>query len=181
MELFYLGLGTGLVLLLFYLYWRSSILVCAPNEVIVLSGMARREGDTVAGYRVITEGRGHMMPIVEKASRLDLSPMSVDFHATGQESGHEIQGSAIVKVSKTEPLLHSAITHFLGLRSDEVKQHIATTVASTFSARLDEMPQEKVTKENLRSKLEQVLSSLGLIAERIDFDTVKVGKLEEVK
>ena len=45
------------------------LLICHPNEVIILSGRKRKLSDgTFVGYRIIRGGRAMRVPLIEKAA-----------------------------------------------------------------------------------------------------------------
>ena len=49
------------------------LLICHPNEVIILSGRRRKMADgSSVGYRIIRGGRALRIPIIEKAARMSL-------------------------------------------------------------------------------------------------------------
>ena len=66
--------AVGLVLVFTVVTFISRfLLICQPNEVIVLSGRRRRLPDgSEVGYRVIRGGRALRIPIMERAARISL-------------------------------------------------------------------------------------------------------------
>ena len=77
-----LGLGVLAVFLLI-IFIKSNIVICQPNEVVILAGRKRRLKDgTVVGYRIIRGGRGFKRPLLESVTRLPLTTRTIDVHPT---------------------------------------------------------------------------------------------------
>ena len=72
------GLG-GLAILLLIIFIKTNVVLCQPNEILVLAGRQRRQPDgTVIGYRVIRGGRGFKLPLIESVARLQLTTLALD-------------------------------------------------------------------------------------------------------
>ncbi|MDD9934178.1 MAG: SPFH domain-containing protein [Myxococcales bacterium] len=97
---------------------RKLILICQPNEALVISGTRRRRGNRVLGYRVIAGGRTLRIPLIEKVDRLDLSNLTIDIHLRGAYSRGgiplNVEGVANVKIASDETVMANAIERFLG-------------------------------------------------------------------
>jgi flotillin len=54
----YLGVG-ALAVLALVIFIKANIVICQPNEVVIISGRKRQAKDgTTVGYRLIRGGRG---------------------------------------------------------------------------------------------------------------------------
>ena len=81
-QLIGIALGLGiLAVFLIIIFIKSNMVICQPNEVVILAGRKRKLADgTVVGYRVICGGRGFKRPFVESVKRLPLTTRTVDIH-----------------------------------------------------------------------------------------------------
>jgi hypothetical protein len=69
-----LGLVTALVAMV-----RSLIVICLPNEMVVITGRRRTlEDGRAVGYRVLHGGRTLRIPVIEKVSRIDLRTIPIE-------------------------------------------------------------------------------------------------------
>src|SRR5687768_2253436 len=101
----------GVVLGLLVLFWIISrfLVICMPNEVLVISGRSHRlpDGSNV-GYKVLHGGRGFKLPVIEEVNRMDmrLIPVQVEVHNAYSKGGIPLTVHAIanVKVSSDEQL-----------------------------------------------------------------------------
>lgn len=120
-----LGLGILAVFLLI-IFIKSNIVICQPNEVVILAGRRRRLKDgTLVGYRIIRGGRGFKRPLLESVTRLPLTTRTIDVHPTKVLcSGMipvNIEGRANVKLAgREEEGLENAVERFLGKGVDAV-------------------------------------------------------------
>jgi flotillin len=73
-----LAIGIPLVFvasLLSVWFLKSFLIICKPNEVVVLSGRkSRNKNGQPIGYRVLTGGRTVRIPIIETVKRIDVIP-----------------------------------------------------------------------------------------------------------
>ena len=72
-----LGMGfLGLLLLLIFI--KSNIMICQPNEILILAGRQRRLSDgSTRGYRVIRGGRGFRWPFTSSEAFCTMLQLSV--------------------------------------------------------------------------------------------------------
>jgi flotillin len=122
-----IGLGLGvLAVFLLIIFIKANIVICQPNEVVILAGRKRRLKDgTVVGYRIIRGGRGFKRPLLESVTRLPLTTRTIDVHPTKVLcSGMipvNIEGRANVKLAgREEEGLENAVERFLGKGVDAV-------------------------------------------------------------
>ena len=111
--------GLGLVFLAFagvfaflIFFWIISIflVICKPNEVLVISGRSHRlpDGSTV-GYKVLHGGRGLRIPVLEEVNRMDmrLIPVQVEVENAYSKGGIPLQVHAIANVKiASDPTSH---------------------------------------------------------------------------
>jgi flotillin len=128
-QLIGIGLGLG-ILAVFVLitFIKTNMVICQPNEVVVLAGRKRKLADgTAVGYRVIRGGRGFKRPLVESVKRLPLTTRTVDVHLSKALCAGmipvNIEGRANVKLAgREEEGLESAVERFLGKGTEAVDQ-----------------------------------------------------------
>ena len=119
------GLGSlGVLLLIIFI--KANIVICQPNEVVIIAGRKRKlpDGGTV-GYRLIRGGRGFKLPLIESVRRLPLTTRTVDVHLAGVLClgmiPISIEGKSNVKLAgRDEEGLESAVERFLGRGVEEV-------------------------------------------------------------
>jgi flotillin len=115
----YLGVGT-LAILGLVIFIRANMVICQPNEVVILSGRKHQRADgTRVGYRVLRGGRGFKWPLIESAKRLSLTTRTIDVRPSKALSAGmipmNVEGRANVKLAGSEEDgLEAAIERFLG-------------------------------------------------------------------
>jgi flotillin len=115
----YLGIGAfGILALVIFI--KANIVICQPNEVVIISGRKRKTQDgTVVGYRLIRGGRGFKWPLLESAMRLPLTTRTVQVRPHKALCRGmipvDIEGKANVKLAGREDEgLEAGIERFLG-------------------------------------------------------------------
>jgi flotillin len=120
-----IGLGVVAVLLLI-IFIKANIVLCQPNELVVISGRRRKLADgTTAGYRVLRGGRGFKRPLVESVGRMPLNSipieLCIDDAMTDGMIPVSIEAKATVKLAGRESDgMDDAIERFLGKGVDAV-------------------------------------------------------------
>ncbi|MEQ1820942.1 MAG: flotillin family protein [Fimbriimonadaceae bacterium] len=166
---------------------KSLLFTCSPNEVLIISGRARREGNRIYGYRLVKGGYAVRWPIVERVDRMDLTNMVIDVSATNAYCKGGIpltvQGVANVKIAGHEPVINNAIERFLGRSRDEVMRIAKATLEGSLRGILSTMTPEEINEdkilfvERLVHEVEGDMTSLGLVV-----DTMKIQNVhDEVK
>ncbi|MFZ4508253.1 MAG: flotillin family protein [Fimbriimonas sp.] len=163
---------------------RGLMYTCAPNEALIFSGMRRRNGDKVYGFRVIKGGTGFRIPLIERVDRLDLTNIVIDMTATNAYSKGgiplSVQGVANVKIAGHEPLINHAIERFLGKTRAEITAVAKATLEGSLRGILATMTPEQVNEdkilfaERLVSEVEQDMTALGLVV-----DTMKIQNVQD--
>ena len=178
--------AVGLVLVFTVVTFISRfLLICQPNEVIVLSGRRRRMADgSEVGYRVIRGGRALRIPIMERASRMSLEtiPLTLTVQNAYSAGGIPLKVDAIanVKVASAEPILGNAVERFLEKDMNEVHQIAKETLEGNLRGVLATLTPEEVNEDRLKfaesliSEADQDLGALGL-----KLDTLKIQNVSD--
>ena len=120
-----LGLGS-LGLMLIIIFFKANIVLCQPNELVVIAGRRRKLADgSRIGYRVLRGGRGFKLPLVESVARLPLTSLPVELFIEKVMSRGMIpvtlEAKATVKLAGREADgMDEAIERFLGRGPDPV-------------------------------------------------------------
>lgn len=167
---------------------RSLIVICLPNEMVVVTGRKRRTSDgQEVGYRVLHGGRTMRIPLIEKVSRLDLTtiPIEVGVQNAYSKGGIPlfVQGIANVKISGREPISDNAVERLLNKPFEEVMQIAKDTLEGNLRGVLATLTPEEVNEDRLKfanfliEEADEDLKKLGL-----ELDTLKIQNVtDEVK
>ena len=80
---------------------KANMVICQPNEIVILSGRQRKLPDgTRVGYRVLRGGRGFKWPFIESVARLPLTSQAIDVHLPKALC----DGMIPVKVEEVDPM-----------------------------------------------------------------------------
>ena len=161
------------------------LLICHPNEVIVLSGRKRRlpDGSTV-GYRLIRGGRAMRVPLIEKAARMSLETIPLDLSVMNAYSKGgiplKVEAIANIKIDSTEPTFGNAVERFLGKTKAEIHEIAKDTLEGNLRGVLATLTPEEVNDDRLKfagSLIEEAdtdLKALGL-----QLDTLKIQNVSD--
>ncbi len=126
-QLVGIGIGVGsFAILLLVTFLKTNVILCQPNELLIVAGRQRRQKDgTEVGYRVIRGGRGFKMPILESVARLPLTTIPLSIRVEKAMCAGMIpvtvEGRANVKLAgRPEQGMDAAIERFLGKGPDAV-------------------------------------------------------------
>jgi len=181
------GVALGVVAALVHTV-RALIVICMPNEMVVISGRQRTTADgRQVGYRVLHGGRTLRIPIVEKVSRIDLTTIPIEVVVKNAYSKGGIplvvQGIANVKVSAREPFSYNAVERLLDKPFQEVMQIAKDTLEGNLRGVLATLTPEEVNEDRLKfaqrliEEADEDLKKLGL-----ELDTLKIQNVtDEVK
>lgn len=181
------GVALGVVGLLIYTV-RSLIVICLPNELVVITGRKRLTADGLAvGYRLLHGGRTIRIPILERVSRIDLGTIPIEVMVKNAYSKGGIplivQGIANVKVSAREPIAHNAVERLLDKPFGELMQIAKDTLEGNLRGVLATLTPEEVNEDRLKfaqrliEEADEDLKKLGL-----ELDTLKIQNVtDEVK
>jgi flotillin len=180
-----MALILGVLLVAVALFVNRCLLICHPNEVVILSGRTRKlaSGGTV-GYRIIRGGRALRIPLIEKAARVLLETMPVELEVTNAYSkgGIPLRVAAIanVKIDSSEPSFGNALERFLAKSMDEIHQIAKDTLEGNLRGVLATLTPEEVNEDRLKfaaSLIEEAdndLKQLGL-----QLDTLKIQNVSD--
>lgn len=164
---------------------KSLIVICLPNEMVVVTGRRRitKDGREV-GYRVLHGGRTLRIPIIERVSRLDLTtiPIEVAIKNAYSKGGIPllVQGIANVKVSGRDPIADNAVERLLDKPFDEVMQIAKDTLEGNLRGVLATLTPEEVNEDRLKfaqqliEEADEDLKKLGL-----ELDTLKIQNVTD--
>jgi flotillin len=161
------------------------LLICPPNEVIVLSGRKRRLPDgSEVGYRIIRGGRALRVPVMERAARLSLQtiPLSLTVQNAYSAGGIPLRVDAVanVKIASNEPLLGNALERFLTKGMSEVHQIAKETLEGNLRGVLATLTPEEVNEDRLKfaqSLIEEADQDLGQLG--LKLDTLKIQNVSD--
>ena len=182
-QLIGIALGLGiLAVFLIIIFIKSNMVICQPNEVVILAGRKRKLADgTVVGYRVIRGGRGFKRPFVESVKRLPLTTRTVDIHLSKVLCAGmipvNIEGRANVKLAgREEEGLESAIERFLGKGTEAVDKTAKQVLEGSLRGIVAVVSPEEANAQRLEiagqvaTRAREDLSRLGIV---LDFFQVQ--------
>lgn len=167
---------------------KSLVVICLPNEMVVITGRKRRTPDgREVGYRVLNGGRTLRIPVIEKISRLDLTTIPIEVSVANAYSKGGIplyvQGIANVKISGREPISDNAVERLLNKPFREVMSIAKDTLEGNLRGVLATLTPEEVNEDRLKfanvliDEADEDLKKLGLV-----LDTLKIQNVtDEVK
>jgi flotillin len=178
------GIALGLVGALIYAV-RSLIVICLPNEMVVITGRNRTMSDgRQVGYRLLHGGRTLRIPIVERVSRVDLTTIPIDVTVRNAYSKGGIplivQGIANVKVSARDPVAHNAVERLLEKPFEEMMHIAKDTLEGNLRGVLATLTPEEANEDRLKfagrliEEADEDLKKLGL-----ELDTLKIQNLTD--
>lgn len=185
----------GLILLmLIIVFIKTNLVICQPNEVLIISGRRRKCDDgTVVGYRIIKGGRGFKVPIIESVKRLSLNTIPIEIHLTKALSKGiipiNVDGRANVKIAGSEKEgLGNAIERFLGKNLNEIANVAKETIEGSLRGVLATVTPEEANAQRLKlagevaSQARADLNKLGLILDFVNIQNIsdEQGYLEAI-
>lgn len=161
------------------------LLICHPNEVIILAGRPRKLSDgSIVGYRIIRGGRAFRIPIIEKAARMSLEtiPLELAVQNAYSKGGIPLKVEAIanVKIDSNEPTFGNALERFLGKTAPEIHKIAKDTLEGNLRGVLATLTPEEVNEDRLKfaqsliDEADNDLKQLGL-----QLDTLKIQNISD--
>jgi flotillin len=182
-----IAIGAGFAaLMLLIIFIKSNLVICPPNQVLIISGRRRKLPDgTEIGYRIIRGGRGFKLPIIESVSRLPLNTIPVEIKISRALCDGiipiNIEGRANVKIAGSEKDgLLNAIERFLGKNLNEIAQIAKETIEGSLRGVLATMTPERANSERLR--LAEIVAQQGSVDLRklgLVLDFVKIQNISD--
>ncbi len=178
------GVTVGVIVAISWVI-RSLVVICLPNEMVVITGRKRHTSDgRDVGYRVLNGGRTMRIPIIEKVSRLDLTtiPIEVSVQNAYSKGGIplHVQGIANVKVSGRAPISDNAVERLLNKPFRDVMQIAKDTLEGNLRGVLATLTPEEVNEDRLKfanvliEEADEDLKKLGL-----ELDTLKIQNVTD--
>jgi flotillin len=165
--------SVGIMLLIIFI--KANLVICQPNEVVIISGRRHKLPDgSEVGYRIIKGGRGFKIPIIESVTRLPLNSIPIEINITKALSKGvipiNIDGRANIKIAGNEKDgINNAIERFLGRNLNEVAQVAKQTIEGTLRGVLATvMPEEANSRrlelaEKVADQSRDDLRNLGIV------------------
>ena len=175
-----------LVVILGALAWlRSMLLICPPNQILVISGRNHAlEDGTKRGFRVIQGGRAWRLPLIEKSATMSLDVMEIPMAIKNAYSkggiALNVDAIANVKVSSAPARAGNAIERFLGSDPNDIRRVAKETLEGHLRGVLARLTPEEVNEDRLKFAEELVHESeLDLNKLGIDLDTLKIAHVSD--
>jgi flotillin len=171
------GIAGGVTLLIFFvvvvLFVRTVLVLCPPNQVLVISGFGKRKPTYVLG------GIGFRIPGLQRVDRMSLTLMEVPIAVRNAYSrggiAMNLEAIANVKISSDTLVIGNAIERFLNRDVSEVRRVSKETLEGHLRGVVATLTPEQVNEdrlsfaENLTRESEEDLKKLGL-----HLDTLKI-------
>jgi flotillin len=178
------AIGVAVLAMLTFIV-KSLIIICLPNEMVVITGRRRTGPDgREVGYRVLHGGRTLRIPIIEKVSRIDLTTIPIEVMVKNAYSKGGIplvvHGIANVKVCAREPISYNAVERLLDKPFSEVMQIAKDTLEGNLRGVLATLTPEEVNEDRLKfahkliEEADEDLRKLGL-----ELDTLKIQNVTD--
>jgi flotillin len=149
--------AVGVVLLfgLIVLIVSQLLVICRPNEILVISGRRHKLPDgSVVGYKVLHGGRGFRVPMLEEVNRMDmrLIPVSVEVQNSYSKGGIPLTVHAIanVKITSDEHLIRNSIERSLTMSSGQIGAVAQQTLEGVLREVVAELTPEEVNEDRLK-------------------------------
>jgi flotillin len=188
-----IGLG-GLAVLGLIGFIKANMVICQPNEIVILSGRQRSQPDgSRLGYRVLRGGRGFKWPFIESVARLPLNTQPVEIHLPKALCDGmipvSIEGRANVKLAgRPEDGMDSAVERFLGKGIDAVTRTAQQVIDGALRGVVATVSPEQANAKRLeladqvaeRARVD--LSPLGIVLDFVQIQSISddQGYLEAI-
>jgi flotillin len=141
----------------FLFLWVISriLIICGPNEVVIISGRQHTlaDGSTV-GYKVLHGGRGIRIPVIEEINRMDtrLIPVMVEVRNAYSQGGIPLLVHAIanVKITSDRLKVRNAIERLMSLSPRQVGSIAQQTLEGALREVVSELTPEEVNQDRLK-------------------------------
>lgn len=181
----YLALFLIVAFVVFYIFLRTLLYICPPNEVLIFSGRRHRQSDgSTRGFRVVFGGRGWRVPILERVDRMNLNSFEVPIAIRGAYSqggiALNVEAVANVKVSSDSAVIGNAIERFLGQPPAAIGKVSKETLEGHLRGVLARLTPEQINEDRLKfaeelsNESELDLKKLGL-----HLDTLKIQHVSD--
>jgi flotillin len=177
------GLG-GLALLGLIGFIKANMVICQPNEIVILSGRQKKQSDgSMLGYRVLRGGRGFKWPFIESVARLPLNTQPVEIHLPKALCEGmipvSIEGRANVKLAgRTADGMNSAVERFLGKGVDAVTRASQQVIEGALRGVVASVSPEDANAKRLEladqvaERARTDLSRLGIVLDFVQIQSI---------
>jgi flotillin len=190
-----IAVGVGLVAVLGLIgFIKANMVICQPNEIVILSGRQRKQPDgTKVGYRVLRGGRGFKMPFIESVARLSLTTQPVEVHLPKALCEGmipvSIEGRANVKLAgRREDGMDFAVERFLGKGPEAVTRTAQQVIEGALRGVIASVSPEEANAKRLEladqvaERARQELGRLGIVLDFVQIQSISddQGYLEAI-
>ncbi len=184
----------AIAVLLLIAFIKTNVVICRPNEIVIISGRQRKGPDgQKLGYRILRGGRGFKWPFIESVSRLSLNTRTIKINLSKVLCQGmipvEIEGRANIKLAgRSEEGMENAIERFLGKSEDNIDKTAQQVIEGNLRGILASYsPENANTKriEVMRTTLQEArteLRNLGLVLDSFQILSItdEHGHLEAI-
>lgn len=153
--------------MLLIIFIKANLVICQPNEVVIISGRRYKlpDGNEI-GYRIIRGGRGFKIPIIESIKRIQLTAIPVEINLNKALCKGiipvNIECRANIKIAGSPgDGLNNAIERFLGKNLNEVAQIAKQTIEGSLRGVLATVTPEEANSERLKIAEKVVAETRG--------------------
>lgn len=176
----------GVVLVVGLVVWllNTTIRICDPYRILVISGRQQAVNGRRVGYRVEFGGQTYCIPILETVQSMDMRtmPVSIEVKNAYAKGGTplSIQAIANVKISSHPVIVRNAIERFLGRNSEEIKRVARETLEGNLRGVVATLTPEQLNEDRLEfanriaEDVKDDLEKLGL-----QLDTLKIQSVAD--
>lgn len=183
-----------IAVMLLIVFIKANLVICQPNEVVIISGRRQKAPDgTEIGYRIFKGGRGFKMPIIESVNRLPLNAIPIEINITRALSKGiipiNLDGRANIKIAGSEQDgLYNAVERFLGKNLNEIAQIAKQAIEGSLRGVLATVTPEEANSKRLELAEEVVkqvradLKKLGVVLDYFKIQNIsdEQGYLEAI-
>ncbi len=184
----------GVLVMFLIVFIKANLVICQPNEVVIISGRTKKMADgSMRGYRILRGGRGFKLPIIESVRRLSLNAMPIEIRLTKALSKGiipiNIDGRANVKIAGSEDEgLNHAIERFLGKNLNDIAAVAKETIEGNLRGLLATVTPEEANTQRLKladtvvKEASEDLRKLGLVLDFVKIQNIsdEQGYLEAI-
>ena len=176
----------GLVFVVGTVVWllNTTIRICDPNKILVISGRQQTVNGRRVGYRVEFGGQTYCIPILEKVDTMDMRTMPVPLEVKNAYAKGgtplNIQAIANMKISNDPKIIRNAIERFLGRSPDEIKRVARETLEGNLRGVVATLTPEQLNEDRLEfanriaEDVKDDMERLGL-----QLDTLKIQSVAD--
>jgi flotillin len=184
-EILGIAIGVGGAALLGLIgFIKANMIICQPNEIVILSGRTRKLADgTKIGYRVIRGGRGFKWPFIESVARLPLNTLPVELHLPKALCEGMIpvviEGRANVKLAgRSEDGMDNAVERFLGKGVDAVTRTASQVIEGALRGAVAAVSPEAANSRRMEladqvaKRAREDLGRLGIVLDFVQIQSI---------